>query len=276
MEDTRKILADLGLHTVCQSAHCPNIGECWSEKHATVMLMGNVCTRKCTFCQIASGRVHPLDPSEPRRVAEAVSRLGLKHVVVTSVDRDDLPDGGAAHFASTILEIHRLAKGNSVEVLVPDFRGDSNAVETVLRARPEVFSHNIETVPRLYPPIRKGSRYDRSLDVLRHSKRFAPDIPTKTGIMVGLGETDDEVLEVMSDIRDANVDILAVGQYLQPSPAHEPVDRFVPPDMFEEYRKRAEGLGFGYVAAGPFVRSSYKAGEALAAIRQSAPSEKNS
>ena len=264
---TRRLIREHNLHTVCEEAACPNIGECWKEKHATVMILGATCTRACTFCNVATGRPDLLDPHEPERVGEAVGKLGLAHIVVTSVDRDDLDDGGAGHFARTIAAIRAAAApGTTIEVLTPDFLRKDGALETVVAARPDVLNHNLETVPRL----RRGAartRYFASLRLLDRVKRIDPVMFTKSGIMVGLGEDRAEVLQVMDDLRSAEVDFLTIGQYLQPTPKHHAVDRFVTPDEFEAYRKQALGKGFLMVAASPLTRSSYHAGDDFARLQ---------
>ena len=264
---TRKIIRDNGLHTVCEEAACPNIGECWAKRHATMMIMGDVCTRACAFCNVATGRPAPLDPMEPVNVALAVAQLGLEHVVVTSVDRDDLADGGADHFARVISAIRQGSPDTTVEVLTPDFKDRDGAIETVTVARPDVFNHNLETVPRLYPAIRPGARYFTSLELLHRVKRIDSSIFTKSGLMVGLGETREEVGQVMDDLRAADVDFLTIGQYLQPTRKHAPVDRFVTPQEFGEYAALARGKGFLLVASTPLTRSSYHAGEDFARLR---------
>jgi lipoic acid synthetase len=265
---TKALLAELRLHTVCQEACCPNIGECFSHRTATFMLMGDVCTRNCPYCAVAHGKVRPLDPDEPRRIAEAVARLGLDHVVVTSVDRDDLPDGGASHFAATAGAIQRLRPVTRVEVLVPDFKGSHPGVETVVRAPVAIFNHNIETVPSLYRKARPGGNYQRSLDVLAHAKSFGKTfgadgraLLTKAGIMLGLGEEPYEVESVLRDLRAVGCDILTLGQYLRPSRDHLPVERYVTPAEFAQLKSRALALGFRHVESGPLVRSSYHAWE---------------
>ena len=265
--DTRELMRRLQLNTVCEEAACPNIGECWSKGHATVMILGAVCTRACAFCNVATGRPDKLDPHEPRHVAEACGALGLNHIVVTSVDRDDLDDGGAAHFAETIREIRQASPDTTIEILTPDFKGKSGAVEIVSDARPDVFNHNLETVPRLYPSIRPGARYFTSLALLSKAKENDPSVFTKSGLMVGLGETAEEVYQVMDDLRSANVDFLTIGQYLQPTPKHAAVDRFVPPDEFQAYEKVARGKGFLMVSASPLTRSSYLAGDDFEQLR---------
>jgi lipoyl synthase len=264
---TRELMRELGLNTVCEEAACPNIGECWKHKHATVMILGSVCTRACTFCNVATGRPDRLDPREPRHVAEAAARLGLSHIVVTSVDRDDLEDGGATHFVRTIAAIRALAPGTTIEVLTPDFLKKEGAIEAVVAARPDIYNHNLETVPRLYAEVRPGARYFHSLRLLDRVKQLDPAMFTKSGMMVGLGEDKAEVLQVMDDLRAAGVDFLTVGQYLQPTPKHRAVHRFVPPEEFETYRALAFGKGFLMVSASPLTRSSYFAGEDFAKLR---------
>jgi len=261
MEATRRLLEELKLNTVCQSALCPNLGECFSRRTATFMILGNTCTRNCRFCAVQSGQPQPPDPDEPRRVALAAARLGLKHVVVTSVTRDDLPDGGAGQFAATIKSIREYLPGAVIEVLTPDFQGKKEALVKVLEAGPHIFNHNIETVPRLYPEVRPGANYQRSLEILKQVKEMAPGIYTKSGLMVGLGETKEEVEQVMADLRKVNCDILTIGQYLRPSPQHLEVKEYVRPEVFDYYGARGREMGFLYVAAAPFVRSSYNAAE---------------
>jgi lipoic acid synthetase len=267
-EATRRLMREARLNTVCEEAACPNIGECWKERHATVMILGRVCTRACAFCNVATGRPDPVDQHEPERVAAAVAALGLGHVVVTSVDRDDLADGGAGHFARTIAAIRGAAPAATVEVLTPDFLRKDGALETVLAARPDVFNHNLETVPRLYPAVRPGARYFQSLSLLDRAKRLDPALFTKSGIMVGLGEDNAEVLQVMDDLRSAQVDFLTVGQYLQPTAKHHPIARFVTPDDFGMLRNFALGKGFLMVSATPLTRSSYHAGADFARLRE--------
>lgn len=257
------------LHTVCQEAKCPNIWECYSHRTATFLIMGERCTRDCRFCSVRPGPLEPLDPGEPGRVAAAVERMGLKYVVITSVTRDDLPDGGAAHFAATIAAVRRRLPGADIEVLIPDFQGDAAALETVLAARPNVLNHNIETVPRLYPTARPQADYRRSLELLRRSQAAAPSIPTKSGLMLGLGETPEELRRVLLDLRAAGCRILTLGQYLQPSPEHLPVEAYVPPGEFEKWRKEALEMGFAEVASAPFVRSSYHAKESFQSLARS-------
>ncbi|UCH73006.1 MAG: lipoyl synthase [Rhodospirillales bacterium] len=264
---TQAIVRDNRLHTVCEEAACPNIGECWSKRHATMMIMGDVCTRACAFCNVATGRPAPLDPLEPSNVGIAVAQLRLEHVVVTSVDRDDLADGGADHFARVIRSIRRESPITTVEVLTPDFKDKAGAIETVTAARPDVFNHNLETVPRLYPTIRPGARYFTSLELLYRVKRIDPSMFTKSGLMVGLGETRQEVGQVMDDLRAAGVDFLTIGQYLQPTRKHARVDRFVTPQEFDDYATLARGKGFLLVASTPLTRSSYHAGDDFAKLR---------
>jgi lipoic acid synthetase len=266
-EATRRLMREHGLNTVCEEAGCPNIGECWKQKHATVMILGRVCTRGCTFCNVATGRPDLVDPHEPRRVGEAVAALGLSHVVVTSVDRDDLDDGGAEHFARTISAIRTATPGTTIEVLTPDFLGKEGALETVVAARPDVFNHNLETVPRLYAEVRPGARYFHSLRLLDQVKRLDPAMFTKSGIMVGLGEDKTEILQVMDDLRAAEVDFLTLGQYLQPTIKHHAIARFVTPEEFHSYRSFALSKGFLLVSASPLTRSSYHAGEDFARLR---------
>ncbi|MCC7272783.1 MAG: lipoyl synthase [Alphaproteobacteria bacterium] len=266
--ETRELMRTLDLRTVCEEAACPNIGECWAQKHATFMILGSVCTRACAFCNVATGRPDLLDPHEPERIAEAVGRLGLEHVVVTSVDRDDLDDGGAGYFARTIAAIRAAAPATTIEVLTPDFLRKDGAVEVVAAARPDVFNHNLETVPRLYGEVRPGARYFNSLRLLDQVKRIEPGIFTKSGLMVGLGEAKEEVLQVMDDLRAADVDFLTIGQYLQPTPKHHRVDRFVPPDEFASLQTHAYAKGFLMVSASPLTRSSYHAGDDFVRLRE--------
>jgi lipoic acid synthetase len=265
--ETRALLDGAGLTTVCQEAACPNIGECWEKKHATFMIMGEVCTRACAFCNVATGLPAALDPDEPGRVAQATRALGLSHVVVTSVDRDDLPDGGADHFARTIRAIRETCDGATIEVLTPDFLRKQGALEQVIAAGPDVFNHNLETVPSLYVTVRPGARYFHSLRLLQRAKEIEPKIFTKSGLMLGLGETRNEVMQVMDDMRSADVDFITLGQYLQPTRKHHPVARFVPPEEFETYRTIALAKGFAYVAASPLTRSSHHAGEDFERLR---------
>ena len=265
--ETRALMRENRLVTVCEEAACPNIGECWSQRHATMMIMGGTCTRACAFCNVATGQPDPLDATEPARVADAVAKLGLRHVVITSVDRDDLPDGGAAHIAAVIRAIRAAAPGTTVEVLTPDFLRKPGAVELVVAARPDVFNHNLETVPRLYPAIRPGARYFQSLRLLDQVKALDPTIFTKSGVMVGLGEAKGEIGQVMDDMRMADVDFLTLGQYLQPTPKHAAVDRFVTPDEFAGYASLARAKGFLMVSATPLTRSSYHADSDFAALQ---------
>jgi len=265
-QELKRIMRTLDLHTVCESARCPNMGECWEHRTATFMILGNICTRACGFCAVPSGRpVGPPDEQEPERVAEAVAQMGLHYAVVTSVNRDDTPDGGAAIFARTIETIRVRVPGCKVEVLIPDFRGDWAALETVVASRPDVLNHNTETVPRLYRQVRKGAVYERSLELLRRAKGMSPELPTKTGMMLGLGESRDEVLATMQELAAQRTDILTLGQYLQPTREHLPVVRFVHPDEFAEYKQLGEQMGFRHVESGPLVRSSYHAHEQEAA-----------
>ncbi len=266
--ETRQVVREHNLHTVCEEAACPNIGECWSQRHATMMIMGEICTRACSFCHVATGRPGALDPFEPVNVAQAVKKLGLRHVVITSVDRDDLDDGGGQHFADTIRAIRAASAETTIEVLTPDFLRKEGALERVVAARPDVFNHNLETVPRLYAEVRAGARYFHSLRLLDRAKQLDPGLFTKSGIMVGLGEEDVEVLQVMDDLRAAGVDFLTIGQYLQPTPKHHAIDRFVTPEDFQRFEAQAYGKGFLMVSASPLTRSSYHAGEDFQRLRQ--------
>ncbi|MDE1968926.1 MAG: lipoyl synthase [Alphaproteobacteria bacterium] len=266
-QETRDLMRALKLNTVCEEAACPNIGECWKQKHATVMILGAVCTRACSFCNVATGRPGALDPHEPEHVAAAVGKLGLNHVVVTSVDRDDLPDGGADHFVQTIRAIRRAAPATTIEVLTPDFLKKDGAIEAVVAAKPDVYNHNLETVPRLYREVRPGARYEASLALLAQVKRLDPTMFTKSGLMVGLGEALDEVCAVMDDLRAADVDFLTVGQYLQPTPKHHAVARFVAPTEFADLKASAVAKGFLMVSASPLTRSSYFAGDDFTKLR---------
>jgi len=260
--DLKRLMRGLGLHTVCESARCPNIGECWQHRTATFMILGELCTRRCGFCAVPKGKpAGEVDWAEPARVAEAASNMGLKYVVVTSVDRDDLEDGGSTIFAQTIGALHERIPTCQVEVLIPDFRGSDEALEIVLRARPDILNHNTETVPRLYPVARRGSRYERSLRLLRHSREIAPTIPTKSGLMVGLGETFDETCAVLKDLAAVGVDIVTIGQYLRPSGEQLPVARFYSPEEFASLKQYGESAGIRHVESGPLVRSSYHAHE---------------
>ncbi len=267
--ETREIMRENKLATVCEEASCPNVGECWAKGHATMMIMGEICTRGCTFCNVATGRPDALDAFEPGRVANAVKRLGLEHVVITSVDRDDLKDGGAEHFAQTIRAVRHQCIDTTIEILTPDFlKCDDTALEAVVKARPDVFNHNLETVPGLYASVRPGARYFHSLRLLQRVKELDPNMFTKSGLMVGLGETRDEVLQVMDDMRSADIDFITIGQYLQPTPKHHRVERFVTPEEFASYEKAALGKGFLTVSATPLTRSSYHAGEDFIRLRE--------
>ncbi len=261
----KHLMRELDLHTVCEEAHCPNVGECWEHGTATFMILGDVCTRNCAYCAVTHGRPPKYDPAEPSRVAEAVAEMRLQHAVITSVDRDDLPDFGAWAFAETIREIHTRMPGCSVEVLVPDFQGKEESIRAVLEAEPEIYNHNTETVPRLYKRCRPGGRYERVMKIFRFAKQIAPGIPTKTGIILGMGETKEEVVATMRDLRGVDVDILTLGQYLRPSASHIPLDRYVTPDEFRELRDIGLSLGFRHVESGPLVRSSYHAWEQVQA-----------
>jgi lipoic acid synthetase len=264
---TREIVRANGLHTVCEEAGCPNIGECWEKKHATFMIMGDTCTRACAFCNVKTGLPAALDPTEPEHVAEATAKLGLTHVVITSVDRDDLPDGGAAHIAAVISAIRARCEQTTIEVLTPDFLRKNGAVEAVVAARPDVFNHNLETVPSNYLTVRPGARYFASLHLLQRAKEIEPTLFTKSGIMVGLGEERNEILQVMDDLRSADVDFLTIGQYLQPSRKHHPVMRYVPPNEFKALETIAYAKGFAMVSASPLTRSSHHAGEDFARLK---------
>ena len=259
--ETKAIVKEHNLVTVCEEAACPNIGECWSQKHATFMILGEICTRACAFCNVATGVPLPVDAQEPAHVGDAVAKLGLRHVVITSVDRDDLDDGGAQHFADTINEIRKASPQTTVEILTPDFLRKDGALEVVVEARPDVFNHNLETVPRLYLPIRPGARYFHSMRLLQRVKELDPTIFTKSGIMVGLGEAREEVMQVMDDMRAADIDFITIGQYLQPTRKHAPIDRFVTPEEFDNYTTLAKAKGFLMVSATPLTRSSHHADE---------------
>lgn len=261
----KQLMRDLNLHTVCEEAHCPNIGECWEHGTATFMILGDVCTRNCAYCAVSHGRPPAYDVEEPSRVAEAIAELNLRHAVITSVDRDDLPDFGAYIFAETIRQIREKLPTCSIEVLVPDFQGNEDSIRAVLEARPDIYNHNTETVPRLYKKARPGGRYERLLEIFRFAKRIAPDVPTKTGIILGLGETNLEVIEVMKELRAVDVDILTLGQYLRPSDGHIALDRYVTPEEFRELYEVGMTLGFRHVESGPLVRSSYHAWEQVQA-----------
>ena len=260
-DQTKDLLDDLNITTVCEEASCPNIGNCWSKKHATMMIMGDICTRACSFCNVATGKPNKLDLSEPIRVAKSVARLNLNHVVITSVDRDDLYDGGADHFVATITDIRKYSPNTSIEILTPDFLKKDGALEKVINAKPDVFNHNLETVPRLYPSVRPGARYFHSLSLLDKVKEVDPNIFTKSGIMVGLGESQNEIYQVMDDMRSADIDFLTIGQYLQPTIKHHKVEKFVHPDEFDKYKKVALSKGFLLVSSSPFTRSSFHASE---------------
>ena len=260
-DETKGLLDDLNITTVCEEASCPNIGSCWSKKHATMMIMGDTCTRACAFCNVATGKPNKLDLSEPIRVAKSVARLKLSHVVITSVDRDDLNDGGANHFVNTINDIRNLSPNTSIEILTPDFLRKEGALEKVINAKPDVFNHNLETVPRLYPTVRPGARYFHSLNLLSKVKEVNPNIFTKSGIMVGLGESESEIYQVMDDMRSADIDFLTIGQYLQPTIKHHKVEKFVNPDEFDLYKKVALSKGFLLVSSSPLTRSSFHASE---------------
>lgn len=271
-EATQAIVRKHGLATVCEEAGCPNLAECWSQRHATFLVMGEICTRGCGFCNVRTGMPGPLDAGEPERVAAAVRDLGLAHAVITSVDRDDLDDGGAEHIAAVVRAVRTASPEATIEVLTPDFLRKPGAVETVVDSGPDVFNHNIETVPRFYPSIRPGARYFHSIRLLQAVKDYAPKMATKSGLMVGFGETRDEIIQVMDDLRSADVDILTIGQYLQPTPRHAPVVEYVTPDMFEAYGRLARGKGFDIVSASPLTRSSHHAGadfERLRAVKNS-------
>lgn len=262
--ELKSLIDSMDLHTVCESAACPNIGDCWNRRTATFMILGNVCTRRCGFCAVQKGAPLAVDYDEPRRVAEAAAAMGLRYAVVTSVNRDDRKDGGAELFALTIQAIRERIPGCRVEVLIPDFQGNREALETVMTARPDVLNHNTETVPRLYRQVRLGARYERSLDLLQSAKQISPATPVKSGLMLGLGETAQEVLEVMQDLRAHCVDILTLGQYLRPSPRHLPIVRYLPPGEFDDLRRAGHAMGFHHVEAGPLVRSSFHASDAVA------------
>jgi len=266
--DLTRMMRELKLNTVCEEASCPNIGSCWKQGSATFMILGRVCTRTCAFCDVATGRPDVVDPDEALRLAEAVARIGLRHVVITSVDRDDLADGGASHYATVIRELKARQPEVTIEVLTPDFqRKPASCLETVIDAAPDIFNHNLETVPRLYRSVRPGARYFTSLRLLQRAKELAPEVVTKSGIMLGLGESRDEVLQVLDDLREAGVQILTIGQYLRPSAKHHPVMRYWEPEAFDELKYLAEKRGFGMVASGPLVRSSFHAEEVFAALK---------
>ena len=266
--ETKKLMAERGLHTVCEEAACPNIGECWSERHATVMILGDICTRACAFCNVATGKPGEVNPAEPENLALSVAEMGMKHLVITSVDRDDLADGGADQFVQCIERIRETTPETTIEILTPDFRDKEGALEAVVKAGPDVFNHNLETVPRLYPRIRPGARYFHSLKILEQAKKLNADLFTKSGIMVGLGEEKDEVLQVMDDLRSANVDFLTIGQYLAPTRRHAPIDRFWTPDEFDDLKRIGEKKGFLLVASSPLTRSSYHADKDFKALAE--------
>ena len=267
-QETRRLMRTYKLHTVCEEASCPNIGECWAKKHATFMILGSVCTRACAFCNVATGKPQFVDPLEPQRIADALAHMELSHIVITSVDRDDLVDGGAGHFAQTIHAIRQTSPETTIEVLTPDFLRKEGAVDIVVAAQPDVFNHNLETVPRLYKTVRPGARYFQSLQVLSQAKQLDPTLFTKSGLMVGLGEEDQEIYQVMDDLRIASVDFITLGQYLQPSKTHHPVKRFVSPETFHQYKTVAEGKGFLMVAASALTRSSYHAGNDFVRMKE--------
>lgn len=267
-----RLLDGLSLHTICESAHCPNVWGCFSQETATFLILGDICTRRCTFCAVNKGRPLPVDEDEPRHLLEAAEKLNLSYIVITSVTRDDLFDGGASQFVKVINTLHENKGGAIFEVLVPDFHGSAEAIKAVVEAHPEVINHNVETVSRLYPDVRPGADYNRSLELLFMVKNLNPEITTKSGLMVGLGETKEEVVEVLKDLREANCDLLTLGQYLQPSPKHHPVVRFVPPEEFSQYRNIGKEIGFIEVAAAPLVRSSFKAAELYAKVKGDAHS----
>ena len=265
---TQKQMREANLHTVCEEAACPNIGECWSARHATVMILGDVCTRACAFCNVATGKPKEVDPAEPENLAISVSKMNMRHVVITSVDRDDLEDGGAQQFVKCITRIHETSPNTTVEILTPDFRNKpDSALESIIAARPDVFNHNLETVPRLYPTVRPGARYFQSLKILARAKEIDPLVFTKSGIMVGLGEEKTEVIQIMDDLRSAKVDFMTIGQYLAPTPRHAPIDRFVTPDEFDEYKRLGLAKGFLHIASSPLTRSSYHADEDFRSLK---------
>lgn len=266
--ETRKLMRERNLHTVCEEASCPNIGECWSAKHATVMILGDICTRACAFCNVATGKPRTVDPMEPENLAISVAEMDMNHLVITSVDRDDLADGGAGQFVKCIERLRETAPRTTIEVLTPDFRGKDGALEAVVKAKPDVFNHNMETVPRLYAEIRPGARYDHSLSILKQAKQLDPEIFTKSGIMVGLGETHDEILQLMDDLRDADVDFMTIGQYLAPTLKHAPIKDFITPDQFDEYKRIGIEKGFLLVASSPLTRSSFHADEDFKTLQE--------
>jgi lipoyl synthase len=266
--ETRRLMREKRLHTVCEEAACPNIGECWQQRHATVMILGDTCTRACAFCNVKTGLPKPLDPEEPAHLAEAVAALGLEHVVITSVDRDDLPDGGARQFARCIAALRAASPKTTIEILTPDFLRKEGALEIVVEAGPDVYNHNLETVPRLYRTVRPGARYFHSLRLLQRVKELDPEIFTKSGVMVGLGEEKREIYQVMDDMRSADIDFLTIGQYLQPTRRHHKVERYLPPEEFEAHARMARAKGFLLVASSPLTRSSYHAGADFARLRE--------
>jgi len=266
--ESRRLMRDNNLHTVCEEAACPNIGECWSARHATVMILGDICTRACAFCNVATGKPGAIDLDEPENLAASAREMGMRHMVITSVDRDDLADGGAGQFVRCIEALREATPETTIEVLTPDFRDKEGALEAVVAAQPDVFNHNLETVPRLYPSIRPGARYFHSLKILSQAKAIEPTLFTKSGIMVGLGETREEILQVMDDLRSADVDFLTIGQYLAPTPRHAPIDRFLTPDEFAEFKRIGEAKGFLLVTSSPLTRSSYHADKDFEALRE--------
>lgn len=272
---THAIVRKHGLSTVCEEASCPNLADCWTKRHATFLIMGRICTRGCGFCNVTTGVPSPLDPEEPGRVAIAVQELGLSHAVITSVDRDDLDDGGAAHFAAIVKAIREVSSDVTIEILTPDFLNKPSALEVILKNPPDVFNHNIETVPRFYPKIRPGARYFHSLQLLYNIKSMAPHIFTKSGLMLGFGESRDEIIQVMDDLRSAHVDFITLGQYLQPTPRHTPVNEFITPESFNSYAQLARGKGFSMVSSSPLTRSSFHAGEDFQALRKSRQNSPN-
>lgn len=274
--EVRKLMRDKNLHTVCEEAACPNIGECWKHKHATFMILGDTCTRACAFCNVKTGKPGAVDLAEPENLAESVRSMGLRHVVITSVDRDDLADGGAFQFIASIERVRAISPGTTVEILTPDFRDKAGAIDAVAKARPDVFNHNLETVPRLYPTIRPGARYFESLRLLQRAKEVEPSLFTKSGIMVGLGEERTEVMQVMDDMRSAGVDFITIGQYLQPTPKHAAIQRFVTPDEFEDYKAMARAKGFLMVSASPLTRSSHHADRDFDELRKAREAAKAS
>ena len=270
-QDLRELMREQNLHTICQEALCPNIGECWENRTATFLILGDVCTRNCGFCAVTTGRPTGLDLEEPERLARAVQKIGLRHIVITSVTRDDLPDGGSSIYAATIARLREYVPGCGIEVLIPDFMGNWGALATVMDARPDILNHNVETVPRLYRRVRPKAIYEQSLELLGRAKELAPGVVTKSGLMVGLGETRDELLETFGNLRARDVDVLTVGQYMRPTMQHLPIERYVPPEEFGELKRAALAMGFGHVEAGPLVRSSYHAHEQVPQVGEAAP-----